>query len=284
MARPPLKDKNSASGLVGLGNIPGLSPVASFNIDQINNLLDTKGFRAWHYRHCLNPIQETLSGPVDPSKQSGFEAVIYYSVREVKIVPQQFRVEEALTVQGIWGQGTTMFNVSGKYMDGNKENVHVSERDLIVFDSEMTDLVRQKFEFNPTGPQKLHYKALGVEFLRDSRGNVYTEGSDFVLSDGQIVWLKEGRMPDFKNGKGEILSIVYWYNPVYIVVSRPHSLRVLPSNKSGNGAIPRDKTYAPQLLIVRPSTLYKENDILGFSDLPPIPAYSDSNNTTGGST
>lgn len=283
MARPPLKDKNSTTGLIGLGNIPGLSPVASFNIDQINNLLDTKGFRAWHYKHCLNPKQETIEGPVDPNKQASYEAVIYYSVRAIKVVPQQFKVEDNLTIQGIWGQGTTMFNVSGQYLDGDKSKVHVSENDLIVFDSNMTDLVRQKFEFNPTGPQRLHYKALGVEFLMDSRGNIYNEGSDFVLVNGQINWLKNGKKPNFKNGKGEILSIVYWYNPVYIVVDRLHSLRVIPSNKAGSGSLPRDKVYAPQLLIVRPSTLYKDNDILNFNDLPPVPAYSDSNNTTGGS-
>jgi hypothetical protein len=282
MSRPPIKDQNFTKGLVGIGNIPGLAPVASFNIDQINNLLDTKGFRAWHYIHCLNPLQETLSGPIDPTKQSSADSVIYYSVRSVKIVPQQFRLEDSLTVQGIWGQGTTMFNVSGRYLDGDMGQTHVSERDLIVFDSNMTDLVRQKFEYNPTGDQKLIYKIQGVEHLRDSRGNVYQEGLDFAIVDNKIRWIKDGKKPMFKNGKGEIMSIVYWYNPIYIVVQKPHSLRVIPSNNAGSGALPRDKVYAPQLLVVKPSTAYADKDILNYTDIPPIPNYKDSSNVTGG--
>ncbi|MEM4380557.1 MAG: hypothetical protein QXL01_07755, partial [Thermoplasmatales archaeon] len=238
----------------------------------------------WHYIHCLNPMQETLAGPVRPNNQSAFwSSIIYYSVRAVKIVPQQFRLEDTLTVQGIWGQGTTMFNIAGHYLDGEKEGVHVSEHDLVVFNSNMTDLVRQKFEFNPNGPQQLHYKAISVDHLRDSHGNFYNEGVDFIVQNGKIVWLKNGRKPGFHNGKGDILSIVYWYNPIYIVVQRPHSLRVIPSNPQGHGAFPRDKVYAPQLLVVRPSTIYYQDNIINFSDIPPTPEYADSKNTTGGS-
>jgi len=284
MSRPPIKDTNNVSGLQGLGNIPGLAPVASFNIDGINNLLDTKGFRAWHYRHCLNPNRETIAGPVQPNQQSAaMQQVIFYSVRAVKIVPQQFRIEDSLTVQGIWGQGTTMFNIGGNYLDGEKENTHVMERDIIVFDSGMTDLTGQIFEYNPSGPQRLHHKAVGVEHLRDSHGNIYNEGNDFIINEGKLYWTKAGRKPGFHNGKGDVMSVVYWYNPVYICVQRPHTIRVLPSNPQGSGVFPRDKVYAPQLLTVRPSTSYAVDDIMGFADIPPIPTYSDSKNNTGGS-
>jgi hypothetical protein len=285
MARPPMKDVNNTSGLIGLGNIPGLAPVASFNIDQINNLLDTKGFMAWHYPHCLKPNKETIAGPVKPDQNAASNrSVIFYSVRALKVVPQQFKVEDTLTVQGIWGQGTTMFNVSGHYMDGEQENVFVRERDLIVFNSDITDLTDQLIEYNPTGQQKLHHKALGIEHVRDSHGNIYIEGQDYGLTNlGTIAWLKNGKKPTFQNGKGDILTVMYWYNPIYVVVQRPHTIRVLPSNDLGNGAFPRNKVYAPQLLTVRPSTAYAESDILQFADIPPTPEYPSSSGTTGGS-
>jgi hypothetical protein len=176
-----------------------------------------------------------------------------------------------------------MFNVSGHYMDGERENVFVRERDLIVFNSDITDLTDQLIEYNPTGPQKLHHKALGIEHVRDSHGNIYTEGQDYGLSSqGTLIWLS-GRRPTFQGGKGDILTVLYWFNPIYVVVQRPHTIRVLPSNDLGNGAFPRNKVYAPQLLTVRPSTAYAEGDILQFADIPPAPAYASSSTTTGGS-
>jgi hypothetical protein len=41
--------------------------------------------------------------------------------------------------------------------------------------------------------------------------------------------------------------------------------------------------YAPQLAVVKSSTLLEETNILDWTDLPEYPEYKDSNNTTGGS-
>lgn len=284
MARPPLNDRNNRSGLIGIGAIPAQSPVASFQIDQIENLLQTKAFLALHYRHAPNPNRETLGEGVNPNQQvSTLRGVRYYSVRQLGVVPQQFKVEDRLSVQGLWGVGSVMMNMTGQYFDGDQTNVYLRPKDLIVLPT-LTTMVDQLVEFNPTGPIKLHYKVKGVDYISDATGRIYQEGLDFVIKAGLLYWRRTGRIkPGFRDGKGDILTVVYFITPIYIVQNLPHSLRVIPSNPEGHGAFPRDATYAPQLVVAKPSTLVEENDLLDWAALPAYPGYATTPNVTGGS-
>jgi hypothetical protein len=280
MSRPPLKDRNSKGGLIGLGAIPDQAPVASFNIAGIESLLQTKSFEAVHYLHAPLMDRETLGAPANPNTQGAQRGVFYYSARKIGVVPQQFKLEDRLTVQGLWGIGSAIFNVTGHWLDGDKEQAHFRNRDLLVIPS-LTDLVDQQIEYNPSGPLRLNYLAKGVDYLSDGR-ILYNEGFDFEIRDGLIYWLDGGRKPTFGSGKGAILTVVYWMTPIFIVQSKPHSLRIIPSNEIGHGAPPRDAVYAPQLLIVKPSTIIEEKDLMDWTALPQYGDYPDSLNTTGG--
>jgi len=282
MTRPPLKDINITPGLIDLGPLPGLAPVAVFDIAGVENLLETKGFKAFHYSHMLLANRETLHGPDDPiTTAASLRGVLYYSVREMRVVPTQFKLEDKLTVQGLYGVGSVMFNITGNYTDGSKEPAYVSKRDLLVF-PDLTDKARQLFEWNPNGPMRLHYKVKSIERLIDENTE-YQEGSDFRIKDYKIEWLPKGRKPKFVNGQPAILSVVYFYTPIYIVENLPHSIRVIASNSEGSASLPREMTYAPQLLVCRPSTLMEEDNLLDWFSLPPYPEYGVSKNTTGGS-
>lgn len=283
MTRPPIDDKNSKPGLVGIGPIPSRAPVAAFNIAGIEDLLQTKAFEAYHYRHAPNPDRASLHAPVDPNTQSAHRGVRYYSVRPLGVVPTSFKLEERLQVQGVWGMGTVIFNVTGQYNDDAPEKtVYIRERDLIVLNPTITMMTQQLFEFNPTGPQRLNYRVKGVDYLADDT-NIYQEGRDFSLVNGEIVWTETGYKPRFVNGQGAVLTCVYYMTPIYIVQNLPHSLRIIPSNSTGHGALPREAVYAPQLVIAKPSTIMEEQNLLGLYDLPPFPDYRASQNTTGGS-
>lgn len=281
MSRPPLKDINATTGLVGLGPIPNQAPVASFQIEGIENLLQTKSFEALHYLSALLPDKETIGAPVNPNTQGAQRGVFYYSVRKVGVVPQQFKLEDRLTAQGLWGIGTALMNVTGHYLDGAKEQTHFKNRDLIVLPN-VTIPVPEVIEYNPNGPQKLNYLVRGVDYLCDSN-SMYREDVDFGIVQGQIVWLPGGRKPAFSNGKGAILSVVYYMTPIFIVQQMPHSLRIIPSNDQGHGGFPREQVYAPQLLVVKPSTILEEKDLMDWKELPAYPDYANSKNTTGGS-
>ena len=276
MSRPPINDINDSTGLIHLGSIPAQAPVASFNAPAFENLIDTKGFRVIHYQHALLPDKTVLNGPVNPETQgASLRGVIYLTARELRSVPQSFKLEDRLTVQGLYGVGTVMMNVTGNYADNGRERAHISKRDLLVF-PDVTDKTRQLAEFNLTGNTKFNYKIKGIEFLFDAKRQ-YAEGVDFSISNGEIAWLSGGVKPE----AGSILSAVYWYTPIYIVQDLPHSLRIIPSNDFGHAAFPREATYAPQLLVLKPSTLLEEN-LLDWKELPPYPEYANTPNVTGG--
>jgi len=167
MSRPPLKDINATTGLIGIGPIPHQAPVASFQIDGIENLLQTKSFEALHYLSAYLPDKETIGGPVNPNTQGAQRGVFYYSVRKLGVVPQQFKLEDRLTTQGLWGVGTALMNVTGHYLDGAKEQAQVKNRDLIVLPG-ISVPVPETIEYNPNGPQKLNYLVRGVDYLADS--------------------------------------------------------------------------------------------------------------------
>lgn len=281
MSRPPLKDRNYKTGLVGLGPIPNQAPVAAFNIEGVENLLQTKSFEAIHYAHALIPDQTDLAGPINPNTQGAQRGVFYFEARKIGVVPTQFKLEDRLTVQGLWGIGSALFNVTGHYLDGAGEQAHIANRDLLVL-PDVTIPIREKVEWNPTGPLKFQYRVRGVKYLADSK-TLYHEGTDYVVIGGKIVWYKEGRKPSFLNGKGAILTAVYWATPIFIVQNMPHNLRIIPSNPQGQGAFPRDQVYAPQLLVVKPSTILEEKDVMDWNELPGYNDYPDSLNTTGGS-
>lgn len=281
MAQPPLIDNNSKTGMMGIGSLPSQSPVASFNVDGIKNLLDTKSFIAYHIRSAPNPNKETLSSPVNPNTLAGgHRGRIYYGIRPLGVVPQQFKMEDRLVAQGVWGKGSVLFNVTGEYMDNGPDKVvHIRNGDIIAINDTITTLTEQLFEYNPSGPQRLNYKVKGVDVLFDEDGD-YQEGRDFNIVNYQIVWVDGGKKP---NKIGKILSCVYYHTPIFIVQSLPHWLRIIPSNNMGHGAFTRAATYAPQQIVALQSTHVEENNIMDWFDLPPLPDYPSSGNTTGGS-
>jgi hypothetical protein len=278
---PPLNDVNDSQGLVGLGNIPGLAPVASFNIDQIKNLLRTKGIRAYHYIHALDPDSESVETGSRVDLQASNLGIRYFDVRELVVVPQSFKLEHQLQVQGLYDLETVLLNVSGNYLDGEQEQVYISPRDIIALNPTCTLTVRQKIEYNPTGPLSLKYKVKGVRVMFSSKRR-FIQDQDFTIGqDGKIYWLPNGQKPEFVNGKGQVLSVVYYAQPFYIVQSVPHILRLLPSNEAGNGGLARKAEYAPQLVMATQSHL-KEVNWLNFHALADYPRPSDSMNTVGG--
>ena len=279
MNQTPIYDRNETQGLIGLGPLPGLSPVAAFNPNQIENLLQTKGIIAYHYRFAFSPDRESLiAGANVNTVQANQYGVLFYEIRQLKVVPYSLPFKDNMQMDGLYGLGSCVLNVAGQYSDGACEHVVVTPRDLIVLNPTVTTMHKQLIEFNPNGDNRLKYKVTGVEYLASSSQR-FEEGIDFCITqEGTIHWLQNGNKPRQK----EIISIVYWFSPVYVVNNVPHSLRLLPSNDTGSGALPRDLKYAPQQIVCVQSHLSSEID-LDFSSLPIYNNYADSSNTSGGS-
>lgn len=279
MTRPTIIDVNSLQGLLGLGPIPSRAPVAAINPGLTESLVETKSIEAYHYRSMPNPQRETVIGPIDPGTQiSNQRGFIYYKPRKMGVVPQNISLESKLQVQALYDVGRIVLNVTGHYFCGDREHVQLRPYDIVVLNPTITTMTSQLFEYNPTGPQKLVHRVLGVDILVDTDLVVYNDGTDFCVSGGMIHWLK-GKRP--KNGS--VMSCVYYINPIYIVENVPHNLRITPGNSTGDGRLPREGVYAPQLVICKSSDTMQEADLVKY-DLFNLPSYGNTPNVTGGST
>jgi hypothetical protein len=263
-----INDRNSRKGLIGLGPIPKKAPVAAFNVDQIHDLLRTKGFLAFHCRHALNPKRNALNAGMDLSEKGAERPFIFYDIRPILMVGQDFSVRDTLTAMGLYGTGTSMFSVAGEYLDGSQERVFIRINDIIILNPTMTELFEQNFEYKGEKETSLMYRARAVDYMLTARGTRLNEGLDFhITSEGKIQWVESTDKPKV----GEVVSIVYYYQPIFIVRALPHNIRLLPSNNLGSGNMPRDVKYAPQLVLCDYSTVRDgpENSI-DFFNLPEL--------------
>lgn len=288
MARPVLNDINTTAGLLAIGYIPNKAPVASLNAAGLESLIQTKGFKAIHVLSAPLPDRHSFGAPPNPSTQGAYAGRMYYDSRPLQIVPSSIKLEERLQVQGIYDVYSIIINVAGQYSDtrrGQSDQVYIKHNDLIIPDFGVTVLAEQLFEYNATGTQRLNFSVVGVQYLADG-DFVYEQDTDFIVKDGNIVWLPSGVKPKVNGDQGAVLTCVYYTSPIFCVQALPHTLRIIPSNSSGSGAQPREATYAPQLIIAKNLTAANINpfdgNLLNEKQSPNLPGYQ-SGSTTGGS-
>jgi hypothetical protein len=282
-ANRPIQDINDTTGMIGIGSMPDLSPVAAFQEQGVRNLIDTKGFIAYHYRHTYNPDRASIPAGVNVnSVEANRYGVMFYDVRQVRVVCQNISMEHRLQSDSVYGFASAVVNVAGLYLDGDKGRVYVRPRDLIVPNPDITEQTSELLEYNPNGELRAKHRIKAVDYLA-SNTTRYEQGPDFLITtEGTIQWVSTGNRPSGGTA-GKILTIVYWFSPVWIAARIPHTLRLLPSNPQGHGAYPRQLYYAPQQVIVNQNHLQDSNEQVDFSGLPLYSGYSDSANVTGGS-
>ena len=105
------------------------------------------------------------------------------------------------------------------------DRLYLAEESIVVVDWHLQ-------EVNITGIDKLNHPAVKVQDLMDSRGVRYTEGQDFEVRAGKIVWLEGGARPivDSDSESGPIYAIRYLYRPYWYVKRFEHEVRVAQVN------------------------------------------------------
>lgn len=262
-----INDTNNRLGHPALGPIPSLAPNAAFNLNQIEDLLKNKGILAFHVKHALDYRTESTTLGLDLSNDVS-RPFVYYDIRPLLVIPQQFNLNETLSIVGLNQMGTTVMNVTGHYLDNPEERVFLRPKDLIILNPTITDLYSQLFTFENTTLVRLRYRVRSVDYMAcRSRGRLEL-GRDFEITElGEIQFL--GKWPELN----EVVSIVYEKQQIYVVNSIPHLLRILPENNIGHAAIPRKARYAPQLIFVDRSTTVDTKDSIDFFNLPEIVNY-----------
>jgi hypothetical protein len=275
----PIAEMNSETGLAGIGSVPSLAPVASFNINAIQNLIDTKGYYLYHYRHAFSPDRQTLQAGVDVnSVEANRYGVMFYEIRKLKAIMVSLPFEQRLQSDSVYGFASAVVNVSGVYADGLKERVYIRPKDLLIPCANISEQTSELLEFNATGVLRAKHKIIEVNFLA-TKTDRYEPNVDFFIQDGIIVWCNNGRKPKI----AEVITVVYYFAPVWVATRVPHTLRIIPSNPQGHGAFPRQLMYAPQQVIVEQNHLQDLNVQVDFSGLPFYSGNADTPNTTGGS-
>jgi hypothetical protein len=238
----PINDKNTSMGLPALGNIQGVAPVASFNISQVEHLIASKGFLAFHLAHHIDPDRHREEAGLNISKDGNERIFNFHDCRPLLIVPQQFSYTEHLQNQGMSGVGQVTLNVAGQYLDEKKGRVFISPNDLIIMNPTFTLQYRQIFTYGDAILNKLDCRIQGIVEYCATKDQRFEQNVDFEVVDGKLSWI--GQKPQEK----QVVSIVYHYSPIYTANYVPHFLRIIPSN-------PQGFVYAPQLIMASQSTV-----------------------------
>jgi len=227
------------------------APRGAFSTDAHENLIRGAGFKVKHYRYALNPNRTSIEGGVDVGADINRKSFNYYDPHDLFITTQELSWTDTYMQQGIYGN----FQVAAVLYRSTYEDVpnlrtFLRANDILALENDITVMTQQLVEYNGRIHTKLMFPVVEVDYLADAN-NRYYQGTDFTICNNMIEWLPEGLKPKFLNGKGQILSAVYWTKPYFQVVGTPRCFRALYTNPTGNANQPVNLTYFPGNAIVK---------------------------------
>lgn len=204
---------------------------------------NAKGIRFFHFAAIPDPLHNKSLGDIRTSynqeedyqfdtanrhRENGF---IYYLKGVVKGIFTGNNKNQTQLASGLYGASGATVSISRHYEDGKK--VHMTEYDkLIPCDATRENYSTnwEKFTHNPTGVDRLQFKALEVDTLIDADGRLYVQGEHFQVVNGNIQWIQGQEWPGTEQmvGRGKICSVRYTYKPYYYVKMVYHDVRLIP--------------------------------------------------------
>jgi hypothetical protein len=208
--------------------------------------ISNMGIKFLHFACLPDPIHDQLQGDVrhsfDHSSQQQFETsdkfhrennFIFFPKGIVWGVFTSNSKDQRNIMAGLYAESGASLTLNRFYEDsGNK--VKISENDKLIpleLPTEFFSVNWQKFTHNPTGIDRLQFKADEIEFLIDSDGVQYFPNLDYSLHKGSIKWIDGGNRPGLNliTGQGKVCAVRYLYKPLYYVKTVVHDIRVKPS-------------------------------------------------------
>jgi len=221
-----------------------------FSTGATDNLIKQKGFLVKHHKYALNADRTSLEGGVNTGDDFNKRSFKYYDPRDLFIVIQQLSWSDMYLQQGIYGNfQIATLNYCTKY-EGTGDRAFLRRNDILVANNDLSVMTQQLVEYNNRTHLRLMLPILEVDYLADAN-NQYFPGTDFVVCDGTIEWLSGGLKPKFTNGKGDILSVVYWTKPYFQVIDTPKCFRAVYTEVRGNPNAPAELTYLPGDAVVK---------------------------------
>jgi hypothetical protein len=176
--------------------------------------------------------------------------LLYYAETEIWGLFYSNSLEKNFEYQGLWEIGTAVVTLPTEYEDGSQAEFNTYDQ-LVVPD--FTVRVWELIEYKPTSnrQQQLRYPVVNTDFVGGAVNDTlieYTEGTDFNVVGGKIEWVA-GKEPayDASTGRGDVVVINYFCNPVYNVLHQLRELRISQELASGQKVAKR----LPQQVLVR---------------------------------
>ncbi len=211
----------------------------SFDVEAFDEAIENQGVTLVHYRALRCPVGMTdiddnrRTHPDHSGCSNGF---IYTRVGTVKGLFVNNSNRKRPDDLGFWDGSTVQVTLPRFYDDPEEERIFVAPFDRFYLDEERHLVPSwQLFIHSDTGIDRLKYPVSEVEELIDNVGIRYTQGQDFRVSDGKLIWGGGQRpTPDLQTGpgvdgydstRGAVCAVRYRYQPYWYVGQVLHEIR-----------------------------------------------------------
>lgn len=156
---------------------------------------------------------------------------IYKYEGDVYVIFQNNNKNHVTMPAGYFPDSTAIVTVNRHYIDTTKI-VGLSEFDKLIpvvngDPLEYASVNWEKINHNPSGYDRLMFKAVKIEHIIDASGVEYEFNVDYTLENGYVKWLPQGKRPGFDNNSshGVVYAIRYRYIPSFYIKYAAHELR-----------------------------------------------------------
>lgn len=256
----PRKTFPVGDGFIGK-KTPDMLPNPQLDPMAFEQFIKNRGIRWVHEKAALCPnIDNIDTQQHDPNCKSCENGMIYYAKCEIHGLFQANKLERMYEVQGRWDVGEAVVTFSA-YADGPDGTPGVGPAiDLQMFDRVICCDYEfrwiERIEHSPTGIDRLRYPALSVEYIATASKRYFVDQDFYINEKGHIQW-KGQNQPGFNQNTdhGEIYTIAFTAQPVFIVVQLLHEIRATKGFDPFNPAV-QTAIRLPQQVLIRRDYLF----------------------------
>lgn len=214
--------------------------IVSFSPEAFDNLVIQKGVTFNHYSAIPCSGGEFDTGDVRSGHDGHdcFNGKVYRLEGKISGVFSNVMKNDIFNSPGVVDHAYANLIVPRFYDNGKRAYFAPYDRLAIICSDERDAMVPfwERISISQTGVDKLSFPVHKVLHLIDSFQNDYNEGVDFIVKNGNIVWIGQHRPTyDEINNEGQAYSIRYLTNCGWIVNNVIHELRVLKTTNPNTG-------------------------------------------------
>ena len=209
-------------------------PDPSIRAESFDQLVANRGIRVIHRRAlvCPNVLALDTNAHTPDCPNCDNSGYMYYGDREIVGTFSGNSMEKTFEQHGVWEIGTAVMTFPSEYPDGAQADFQQFDRlEIPDFQVRLYELL--EYEVTPDNRQELRYDIQKVDLMISTNDGtvdvqrIYIAGVDFNIVDGGIVWV-DGKQPifDVNANRGQVVSIAYYANPIYIVLQSLRELRI----------------------------------------------------------